>query len=173
MLVNSIFSFFHRVFKRLVKTGLVWEWVKASLKHDLIRMRSSHWNPTRVYQINQQTKNDWSINRMVLNAVSTLFQLYRGDQGTHPCIPTVLLTSTPHNILSKPLAAFPQNHRRNNGQGWERNESCRNDYHQSSERILAEPKVQTSDLLFWSLRRHRPSYRGKAYQELFTWFFPT
>ena len=37
---------------------------------------------------------------------STVFQLYRGGQCTNPCFPGVLLTSTPHNILSKPLAAF-------------------------------------------------------------------
>ena len=42
--------------------------------------------------------------------------------------------------------------RRNSGRlGRERNESCRNDYHQSSERILAEPEVRSSDLLFSSL----------------------
>ena len=29
------------------------------------------------------------------------------------------LTNTPHDILSKPLAAFPHNYRRNNGQRWE------------------------------------------------------
>ena len=51
------------------------------------------------------------------------------------------LTSTPHNILSKPLAAFPYNHCRNNGQ---RNDSCLIDYHQSSERILAEPEIETA-----------------------------
>ena len=39
----------------------------------------------------------------------------------------VLLTSTVHNILSKSLAVFPHNHCRNNGQQWERNESCGND----------------------------------------------
>ena len=34
-----------------------------------------------------------------------------------PCtFPGVLLTSTPHNILSKPLGAFPRDHCRNNGQ---------------------------------------------------------
>ena len=35
---------------------------------------------------------------------------------TYPCFPGVLLTSTPHNIPSKPLAAFPHNHCRNNRQ---------------------------------------------------------
>ena len=40
---------------------------------------------------------------------STVFQLY-------PCFPGVLLTSTLQNILSKPPAAFLQNHYRNTGQ---------------------------------------------------------
>ena len=31
-------------------------------------------------------------------------------------IPGVSLTSTPLNILAKPLAFFPHNHRRNNGE---------------------------------------------------------
>ena len=52
------------------------------------------------------------------------------------------LTSTPHNILSKLLAAFPHNNCKNNGQRWERNEPCHNDYHQSWERILAEPGIE-------------------------------
>ena len=56
------------------------------------------------------------IDCMVFNAVSTVFHLYRGGQCTYPCFPGVLLTSTPHNILSKPLAAFPHLHSRNNGQ---------------------------------------------------------
>ena len=33
--------------------------------------------------------------------VSTVFQLYRGGQCAYPRFPGVLLTSTPHNILSK------------------------------------------------------------------------
>ena len=77
-----------------------------------------------------------------LTPFSTLFQLYHGGQCTYPCFPVVLLTSTPHNVPSKPLSAFPHNHSGNNGQRWERNESCRNDYHQSSERILAEPGTE-------------------------------
>ena len=47
---------------------------------------------------------------------STLFQLCMGGPCAYPCFPGVLLTSISHNILSKPLAAFPHNHRRNNGQ---------------------------------------------------------
>ena len=73
----------------------------------------------------------------------TVFKLYHGGQcAYYPCSSGVLLTSTPHNILSKPLAAFPHNHCRNNGQRWERHESCSNDYHQSSERILAKPGIE-------------------------------
>ena len=41
---------------------------------------------------------------------STVFGLYCGGQCTFPCFPGVLLTSTLHNILSKPLAAFPHIH---------------------------------------------------------------
>ena len=35
-----------------------------------------------------------------LTAFSTVFQLYHGGQCTYTCFPRVLLTSTPHNILS-------------------------------------------------------------------------
>ena len=80
---------------------------------------------------------DW-LTVWCLMPFSTVFQLYRGRQCTHPCFPQVILTSTPLNSLSKPLAAFSHNHCWNNRQRWERNESCRNDYHKSSERILAK-----------------------------------
>ena len=46
----------------------------------------------------------------VLTPFSTVFQLYRDSQCTYPCFPGVLLTNTPHNILSKPLDAFPHDH---------------------------------------------------------------
>ena len=73
---------------------------------------------------------------------STVFQLYHGSQYTYPSFPGVLLTSSQHNILSKPLAVFPHNHCRNNEQGLERNESCCSDYHQSPEIILAQPGME-------------------------------
>ena len=41
-------------------------------------------------------------------------------------------------------------------------ESCCNDYHQSYERILAEPEVRTSDLMFLGLLCYRLSHRGLA-----------
>ena len=42
---------------------------------------------------------------------STVFQFHCGSQCTYQCFPGALLTNTPHNILLKPLALFPQNHR--------------------------------------------------------------
>ena len=59
-----------------------------------------------------------------LTPFSNAVQLYRGGQCIYPCFLRVLLTSTQHNIISKPLAAFPPYHCRNKGQ--------QNDYHQSS-----------------------------------------
>ena len=47
------------------------------------------------------------VNCMVFNAVlNSISVIYPCDQSTYPCFPRVLLTSTPHNFLSKPLAAF-------------------------------------------------------------------
>ena len=40
--------------------------------------------------------------------------IFHGGQCTYPCFSGVLLTCTPYNILSKPLAAFPQYHLPNN-----------------------------------------------------------
>ena len=81
------------------------------------------------------------IDCMVFNTIfNTIPVIYR--QCTYPCFPGILLTSTPHNILSKPLAALSHNHCQNNGQPWERNESCCNDYRQSLERILAKPGIK-------------------------------
>ena len=65
-----------------------------------------------------------------LTSFSTVFQLYSVGQCTYP------LTSTPHIILSELMAAFPHNKCRNNGQRSERNESCRSNHHQSSERTM-------------------------------------
>ena len=57
---------------------------------------------------------------------------------------------------------FPHNPCRNNRQRWERNESCHNDYHQSSKRILADwesnqrpPVLNSATLLteLWGLAK--------------------
>ena len=45
-----------------------------------------------------------------LTQCSTVFQLHRSSLCTYPCFAGVLLTSTSHSILSKPVAAFPHNH---------------------------------------------------------------
>ena len=79
---------------------------------------------------------------LIVTLFSTVFQLYHDSQCTYPCFSGLLLTSNPYNILSKSLAAFPHNRCQNNGQWLERNEFCRNDYHQSTERILAEPGIR-------------------------------
>ena len=50
-----------------------------------------------------------------------------------------------HSILSKPLASFPYNHYRNNGQLWEKNESHYNYYHQSSNGISAESGIEQAN----------------------------
>ena len=54
---------------------------------------------------------------------------------------------------------FSHNHCWNNRQQWERNKSCCNDYHQSSERISAEPRIEPatscSQVLYtidWAIR---------------------
>ena len=86
-------------------------------------------------------QSEWLI-EWCLMLFSTVFQLFCGSQFIYPCFPGVLLTSIPHNVLSKPLAAFPHNHCWNNGQQWERYESCCNNYHKSSERILTKPGIK-------------------------------
>ena len=49
---------------------------------------------------------------------STVFQLCRSRKCTYPCFPGVLLTSTPHSIPSKPLAALVlHNHCGNSSRG--------------------------------------------------------
>ena len=84
----------------------------------------------------------WWLIVWCLTLLSTEFQLYRCGQCTYPCFPGVLLSSTTHNILSKPLAAFPHNHCQNDGHWWERTESCRNNYRQSLERILLKRGIK-------------------------------
>ena len=59
----------------------------------------------RVYQGRQKV----SLCGNGLTVFTTVFQLYHGSQCTYPYFPGVLLTSTLHNIISKPLAAFPLN----------------------------------------------------------------
>ena len=89
-----------------------------------------------------QTRKNQGLVGKGLTPFLTVFQSYHGDQCTYQCFPGVLLTSTPHNILPKLLAAFP--HSRNNEQRSEKNGSCRNDSYQFSERISAEKRIETA-----------------------------
>ena len=89
---------------------------------------------------------------MVLNAISILFHLYHRSQCTCSCFPEVHLTSILHNILSKPLAAFPRNHRQNNRL------FCRNDYRQSLERL----SDWTSDLPTCSQVLYATKWAGRG-----------
>ena len=73
---------------------------------------------------------------------SNIISVIMRQPFNYPCFPGVLFTICPHNILSKLLAAFQHNHCRINEQRCERNESCRNNYYQSLERIMAEPGIE-------------------------------
>ena len=54
---------------------------------------------------------------MVFNAVVNCISVISRWPVHYPCFPEVVLTSTPHNILSKPPAAFPHKQPRNNDIG--------------------------------------------------------
>ena len=56
------------------------------------------------------------INCMVFNAVFNSTSVLLRRPVHLSMLPGILVTSTPHNTLSKPLAAFQHNHCRNNGQ---------------------------------------------------------
>ena len=100
---------------------------------------------SRVYSLPlyETTFLAWLVGCMVVLRFQE-FQLYGDVQCTYPCFPGVFSTGTPHNILSKPLPSFPQNHCRNNRQ---RKKSCRNDYHQSSKKNIGRAGDRISDLL--------------------------
>ena len=62
------------------------------------------------------------IDYVVLNAVFNVISVISRQPVQKPMLSwSFFFTSTPHNILFKPLAAFPHNHHWNNGQLWERN----------------------------------------------------
>ena len=63
-------------------------------------------------------------------------------QCTYPCFPRVLFTSTLYNIYFRPLATFPHNHLQTIAQWREGSEFYCNDYHQTSERILAKAGIE-------------------------------
>ena len=63
-----------------------------------------------------QTQHYWDLIVQCLTSFSMLFQLHHGSQWFYPCFTEVLLRNSLHNILPKPLAAFPHNHCGNNGE---------------------------------------------------------
>ena len=81
--------------------------------------------------------------------VSTVFQLYHSGQCTYPCFPGVLLTSIPHNILSKPLATFPITIVKTTDSG---------ETGMNFVAIISRAGDRTNDLLFSSQQHYRLSY---------------
>ena len=73
---------------------------------------------------------------------STVFQLYHSGKCTYSCFPGVVLNSTPHNIISKPLAAFHVTTVETTDSGERGMNLFENDYRQSSKRILAELGIE-------------------------------
>ena len=114
LLVTSIFSFFHIVFKRLVqKTRKTRAWKRVK----------THKNRKKNKKVIETFSNFFFsplifIVCMTYNAVFNRIQLHRGTHYTiHVCLKfftlPVLHTT---NILSKSLAAFQHNYHRNNNQ---------------------------------------------------------
>ena len=71
--------------------------------------------------------------KAVFNITSVILVHLPCNRCTCPCFPGVLLTSTPHNILSRPLAAFHIIIAK---------KMDSSDYHQSSEKILTLPEIE-------------------------------
>ena len=102
----------------------------------------------------------WLIDCMMFNAFfSCIFKLYLGSQCNYHCFPGVF-TSSPHSILSKPLAAFPHNHCRINGQWGERGINPVRINPQKY--YFGRAEGRTSDLMFSSFVRYRLRYWGSA-----------
>ena len=99
---------------------------------------------------------------------STVFQLYHGDQCTYPCFPEFFWPVL-HNILSKPLAAFPHNHCRNNGQRWE--EWILLQWPSSIfGKNIGQAGDRTRDLLFSRLQCYQLSYGARLAEIWFIYF---
>ena len=80
----------------------------------------------------------WLIDWLIVWCLTPFSTLSR--RTVHP--PMLSWNSFLPVIYIKPLPGFQHSHCRNNGERWQRNESCRNNYHQSSERILAKPGIE-------------------------------
>ena len=92
---------------------------------------------------------------------SQLFLLYCGNQCTYACCPHVSFTTTPHNFLSKPLAAFPHNLRHYIGQQWIGMNAVALTMINSRKEI-GLPKNRTHSPLFSGFVCYRLSWQGSA-----------
>ena len=102
------------------------------------------------------TKTDWLI-VWCLALFSTVFHLHPSGQCTYLCFPWVLLTSTPHNVLSMPLATFPLTHCQKMDNG-ERGMNPGAMTISNPQKEYWPSRDQTSDLLFSSPVGYRLSY---------------
>ena len=103
----------------------------------------SHWLIIKI-MICDERLIDWMVFNIVFNSISVISQ-WPVHLSMHSWSPFNQF-SAPNPF--KPLAAFP--HCRNKGQRWERNECSHNDYHQSSERILASQETNQRPLVLKS-----------------------
>ena len=93
---------------------------------------------------------------MMFNAVSnSISVISRWPVHLSTLLWSSFLTSIPHNILFKPLAAFPRNHCRNNGQRWERNKLLLQWQSSILGKNIGRAGYRTSDLLFSRLQRYQ------------------
>ena len=112
-----------------------------------------------------------------LTPFSTVLKLYRGGLCTYQCFLGVLLLVfrriffPSHWLLSHITIVETVD-----GQWGERTESCRNDYHKSSERILAKPGIEPttscSEVLYatpWGLACYMRK-KGDAHKTIFSFF---
>ena len=95
---------------------------------------------------------------LVFNAVFNFFSSYHCDQFTYSCVSWFSHTSTPHNILSKQLAAFP--HRLLNSplvnNEWRRSQWLLSNVWKN----VGRAGIQTHNPWIDSPRCYRLSYRG-------------
>ena len=111
---------------------------------------------------------DWLID-WGLTPFSIIVQSYHGDQFTYSCVSWFSHTSTPHNIFSKQLAAFPQRLL---------NSPLVKDEWRMSQWLLSNvgknvgrAGIRTHNPWIDSPRRYRLSYRGSARERQKTHWF--
>ena len=99
---------------------------------------------------------------MMVDAVSILFQLYRGGQGTDPCFQGVHFTITAPNIHSKPLFPFPLTISETIYSSERRMNTVSMPFIIPQKKDFCRARDPTSDLLFKCPVRYRLSYTDSA-----------